>query len=426
MQKFIIEGNKALGGQIDVAGDKNIALKLIAAAVLVPGQTYLTNVPNIMGTGVMAELIESLGGRVERDPNEHTVMIDAKNISKTDLLDDLMTKERSSSMLAGPLLARFGQLKMLHPGGDVIGQRPLDRLLDGLESLGAKVKQDDRTYSIEANNLMGTKFVFRGISVTVTENMMMAACLAQGKTTLINAAMEPGIIELAHFLNGRGAKISGAGSSIITIEGVDALRPTSTPFGIAPDRIEAGTFACLAAASHSTIKINRCEPAHMEVFLKTLQLLNVKYERGVDYLIIRQSDEKIVPQEIVTHEYPGLATDYQPPLLVLLTQANGISIVRETIFEGRLFYTEKLKHMGAKIIMADPYRVVIEGPASMRGRKIISPDIRAGMGLVIAGLIAQGTTTIGNIYQIDRGYEDIDNRLRHLGAAIKRVETDYF
>jgi len=409
-----------------VAGDKNIALKLIAASVLVEGKTYLENVPNILGTGVMSRLVESLGGKVERDKKEHTMVVDAANITSTNLLDELMTKERSSSMFAGPMLARFGKLAMRHPGGDVIGQRPLDRLLDGLESLGANVEQDDRTYKITAKKLIGAKYVFRGISVTVTENLIMAACLAQGKTTLINAAMEPGIEELARFLNERGAKIVGAGSSVITIEGVTKLAPTSKPFKVAPDRIEAGTFACLAAATKSAIKIKHCQPAHMEVFLKTLELMRVDFERGEDYLTIKKSSNKLIAQEVVTHEYPGLATDYQPPLLVLLTQAHGLSVVRETIFEGRLFYTDKLKAMGAKIIMADPYRVIIEGPVILRGRKIISPDIRAGMGLAIAGLIAEGTTVIGNIYQIDRGYENIDKRLEALGASIKREETDYF
>ncbi len=426
MQKFIIQGQKTLSGEIEVAGDKNIALKLIPAAMLIPGVTKLENVPNIVGTGVMSKLVESLGGKVERSSDGHKLEINAESINKTELLDDLMTKERSSSMFAGPLLARFGEIKMRHPGGDVIGERPLDRLLDGLETLGAKVEVGDHMYHIKADKLKGAKFVFRSVSVTVTENLIMAACLAEGKTTLVNAAMEPGVVELAEFLNKRGARISGAGSPTIIIEGVETLNAIDEPARIAPDRIEAGTFACMAAASKSEILIKNCIPDHMDVFLKMISLAGVEYKRESDSLLIKKRTKPLKPLEVVTHEYPGLATDYQPPFVVMLSQAQGISVLRETIFEGRLFYTDKLKQMGAKIIMADPYRVIIEGPSPMRGRKIVSPDIRAGIGLVIAGLIAEGKTTIGNIYQIDRGYERIDERLSALGADIKREETDYF
>lgn len=426
MQKFIIEGQKPLAGEIQVAGDKNVALKLIPASVLVAGETTFENVPKITGVGVMNELLESLGGKVKESKGGHRLEISTRGVDKIELLSDAVVKERSSSMFAGPLLARFGEVIMRHPGGDVIGERPLDLLIDGFKSLGATVDEGDRQYHIKAAKLKGGRFVFRKISVTGTENLMMAATLADGSTTLINAAMEPGVIELADFLNERGANIEGAGSPVIKINGVKKLTAKSEPTKIVPDRIEAGTFICLAAATNGAVRIKNCNPDHMDVLLKTMSLIGVDYKLRDSEVEVVSSKKPLKPTEVVTHEYPGLATDYGPPITVLLTQVHGLSLMRETIFESRLFYTDKLKQMGAEIIMADPYRVIINGPSKLRGRKIISPDIRAGIGLLIAGLVAEGTTTIGNIYQIDRGYEKIEERLQGLGADIRREETDYF
>jgi UDP-N-acetylglucosamine 1-carboxyvinyltransferase len=425
MQKFIIEGRKPLKGEIVVAGDKNTALKLLPATVLVPGTTVFTNVPGIQDVKVMLELLTSIGADVKQEKN-NDVSISTDSIKKTDLPSELVTKVRASSMFIGPLLARFGKVTAHHPGGDVIGERPLDLLLDGLRVLGATIQQDDRVYHISASKMRGGRFVFRKISVTVTENLLLAATLIKGKTELVNAAMEPGVIALADFLNARGAKITGAGTPTIIIEGVKKLKAVSEPVAIIPDRIEAGTFACLAAATNSPIKISACRPEHLDTLLKTLELMGTTFTRDADSITHVPYKKPLQAVEVVTHEYPGIATDFLAPLVVLITQAQGLSLVRETIFEGRLFFTDKLKQMGAQIIMADPFRVVVNGPAQLRGRKIISPDIRAGIALVIAGLLAEGTTTIGNIYQIDRGYEAIDTRLAALGAAIKRVETDFF
>ncbi len=425
MQKFIINGRKPLSGTIRVAGDKNTALKVIPACVLVPGTVTLTNVPAIADVRVMLDLVKAIGGTAEVSQDGHTVKISTDKIKTSILPDELVTKVRASSMFAGPLLARFGQVTLRHPGGDAIGERPLDLLTDGLMALGAKVENGDRTYHITAKKLHGGRFVFRKVSVTVTENLMLAAVHAKGTTELINAAMEPGVISLADFLNRCGAQIKGAGTPTITITGVDKLHSLDQPFAIIPDRIETGTFACLAAATKSAIEITDCDPTHLDVFLKSFELIGVPFETTKTSIKIKKA-KQLKATEIVTHEYPGFATDYQAPMTVLLTQAEGNSLVHETIFEGRLFYTDKLKQMGAKIIMADPHRVIVTGPATLRGRKIVSPDIRAGVALVIAGLVAEGQTTIGNIYQIDRGYEAIDKRLQALGADIKRVETDFF
>lgn len=426
MQKFIVKGGHTLSGEITVAGNKNAALKFLPACVLIPGEITLTNLPNIQAISVMGTLLSAIGAKVDFSRDGHTARINAEKIKTTKLPTELVTKERASHLLAGPLLARFGSVELHHPGGDVIGERPLDILLDGFKALGATVKEGDRSYKISAKKLTGGKFVFRRVTWTVTENLILAATLAHGTTELINAALEPEIIALADFLNAHGARIEGAGSPTIKIHGVRALKKNGSHISIMPDRFETGTLACLAAATNSEIKIKKCSPSDMEVFLKTLELIGVRMVREKNTLTIKKRSKPLQATEIVTHEYPGLSTDYQSPLTVLLTQTNGLSLVHETIWEGRLFYTDKLKQMGAKIIMADPHRVIINGPTKLRGRKIISPDIRAGIALVIAGLVAQGTTTIGNIYQIDRGYEKIDKRLRALGADIQRVETDYF
>jgi UDP-N-acetylglucosamine 1-carboxyvinyltransferase len=425
MQKFIIQGGRPLKGEITVAGDKNTALKLLPATVLVPGTTTFTNVPGIQDVKVMLELLTSIGAAVSQKKTGE-VNVSTEAVKKTDLPSELVTKVRASSMFIGPLLARFGKVSVHHPGGDVIGERPLDLLLDGLSVLGADIKQDDRTYHISAAKMRGGRFIFRKVSVTVTENLLLAATLAKGKTELVNAAMEPGVIALADFLNAHGAKIHGAGTPTVIIEGVQKLRTSAAPVAIIPDRIEAGTFACLAAATNSPITISACNPTHLETLLKTLELMGATFTRDKDSITHVPHKKPLRAVEVVTHEYPGIATDFLAPLVVLSTQAQGLSLIRETIFEGRLFFTDKLKQMGAQIIMADPFRVVVNGPATLRGRKIISPDIRAGIALVIAGLLAEGTTTIGNIYQIDRGYEAIEERLAALGADMKRVETDYF
>ena len=426
MQKFIVQGRRHLAGGISVSGSKNAVLKLLPACVLVPGSVQLNNVPKIEAVDVMVALLQAIGAKIDRSADGHTLAVDARKIHTAELPAKLVTRERATSVLVGPLLARFGDVSFPHPGGDVIGERPLDALLGGLRALGATVEEGDRYYRVKAKRLLGTRYVFRWVSVTVTENLMLAATLAEGVTELVNAALEPEVVELAEFLNHCGAQIEGAGTPTIRVKGVKALRANNASVNVMPDRIETATFACLAAATNSKITISHCEPLHVEVLLRVLDDVGVKTERTANSITVLPHTGKLRATEIRTHEYPGFATDYQSPMTVLLTQATGVSLVHETVFEGRLFYTDKLKQMGAKIIMADPHRVIVVGPANLRGRKIISPDIRAGMALVIAGLVAEGTTTIGNIYQIDRGYENIDVRLSALGAEIKRVETDSF
>jgi UDP-N-acetylglucosamine 1-carboxyvinyltransferase len=415
MNKYVIEGGHKLFGEIAVSGAKNHALKILAACVMLDEPTTITNYPEIEDGARMLELLEDIGATVER--GYHSVTINPKGINKTAPTPELMHKLRSSIMLAGPLLARFGEVTLAHPGGCVIGKRPIDMFLSGFEALGAKIHEHSDHYTLKAKKLLGAKIVMPWVMVTATESLMMTACLAEAVTTIVNAAMEPEILALADFLNSCGAKISGAGTPIITIEGVEKL--SGGKCEIIPDRIEAGTFVIMGLITGSQIKVTHCEPKHLEVFLKTLEKAGANFEVGDDWIETKPS--KLSAVELRTHEYPGFPTDLQAPFTVLMTQADGQSLIHEVIYEGRLFYTDKLSLMGANIIMCDPHRVIVSGPAKLAGHKLESPDLRAGMALILAGLCAEGKTTIDNIYQIERGYENIIERLKAIGANIEKI-----
>ena len=420
MDEFIIKGGAKLSGTISVNGAKNSALKILATLILSDQKCTITNFPFIEDTLCTIELLESLGAKVKINKESKTVEVDPSGIKKTSLEDNFVRRLRSSILLAGPMLARFGEVEMPHPGGCVIGKRPIDLFLDGFEKFGAKIKYDDNGFKLEAKNgkLKGARIFFPQITVTGTETMMMAAVLAEGKTILQNCAMEPEIPVLAEYLNKCGAKITGAGTSTIIIDGVEKI--SAGEFYVIPDRIETGTFLMMGLLTKSEIKIDKCVPEHLGSAISILQKAGAKLEIGEDYIITKPSKLKAV--SIVTHEYPGFVTDLQPPYTLLMTQAEGQCIIHESIFEGRLFFTDQLATMGANVIMCDPHRVVVSGPTPLRGKKLTSPDLRAGITLVLAGMIAEGTTTIENIYQIDRGYEKIEERLQKIGADIKRVK----
>ncbi len=420
MPKFIITGGNKLNGEITVGGAKNAALKIIPAAILSQETITLNNIPDIEDIGKSFGLLADLGAEIIHNGSRAT--ISTKNISKTELSSKLADKFRTSVMFVGPLLARFGEVKFPHPGGCVIGagSRPIDLFLEGFKVFGATVEEENgKYYRVSAKKLKPANYFFSTISVTATESLMMTACLIPGKSVLRNCAMEPEIEALADYLNEQGAKISGAGTPTIIIEGVETLK--AGVFNIIPDRIETGSFAIMAAATGSEIKIIKCNPDHILSLLTIFDKIGVKYEKGDDWLIMKPS-KNILSYDIKTHEYPGFPTDLQSPYAVLMTQARGNSLIQETIYDRRLLWTDMLSQMGASIIMCDPHRVVIAGPTKLFGKRLISPDIRAGIALVIAALIAAGTTEIDNIYQIDRGYEKLDARLRKLGADIKRVE----
>lgn len=419
MPKFIINGPSKLRGEITVNGAKNSALKIIPASILSKEKIIIKNLPNIEDIDKSLHLLVSLGAEIKK--GDHSVEISTENINKIKLDEKLANKFRTSIMFVGPLLARFGEATFPHPGGCVIGAggRPIDLFLEGFKKFGATVEEKGNHYHIKAKKLKGCEYFFTTMSMTVTESLMMMGTLAEGKTVLKNCAMEPEIKALADYLNEQGAKISGAGTPTITIEGVESIR--AGEFNIMPDRLETGSFAMMAAATKSELMIKNCNNEHIESLLSIFTKIGVKYETGKDYLKIKKCG-KIKPYGIKTHEYPGFPTDLQAPYSVLMTQAEGQSLIHETIYDRRLMYTDMLSQMGANITMCDPHRALISGPTKLYGKTLISPDIRAGIGLVIAALIAEGRTEIDNIYQIERGYENIDTRLRDIGVDIKRVE----
>lgn len=419
MPKFIITGGSKLSGEITVGGAKNNAQIMLPVSLLSGETISLHNVPRIDGVEKSLELLADLGAKIEDDGD--TIRISTSQLTKTELDKKIADKFRTSVMFVGPLLARFGEVRFPHPGGCVIGAagRPIDLFLDGFTALGAKVEVKDSYYEIKAKQLRGCDFFFTTATVTGTQSMIMTACLADGKTVLRNCAMEPEIEALADYLNSQGAKITGAGTPTVSIEGVKELRAGNCE--IIPDRIEAGSFALMAAATNSEIIIKNCNPDHLLSLLTVFDKIGVNYERGADFIKMKKS-QKIIASDLKTHEYPGFPTDLQSPYVVLMTQAHGNSLIQETIYDRRLIWTDMLSQMGANIIMCDPHRVVVAGPSRLFGKRLISPDIRAGIALVIAALIAEGTTEIDNIYQIDRGYEKLDERLRKLGADIKRVD----
>lgn len=418
MSKFIIEGQAKLQGEIDVKGAKNAALKIIPASLLSEEKVTICNLPNIEDVDKALGLIKDLGGIINRHGNE--VEIETKNINKPELNDEFAKKFRASIIFTGPILARFGEVKFPHPGGCVIGAggRPIDLFIDGFKALGAEVEIKENYYHIKAKKLIGSTYFFPKVSVTATECLLMTATLAEGTSQFENCAMEPEIVALADYLNSQGAKIVGAGTPTIKITGVKKLN--AGKFTIIPDRIETGSFAILAAVSKSALTITHCEPKHIQILLEIFHKIGVPFEQGSDFLKILPA-KKILPYSIKTHEYPGFVTDLQSPYTLLMTQAEGSSLIHETIYDRRLLFVDLLTQMGADIIMCDPHRVVVNGPTRLFGRKLTSPDLRAGITLLIASLIAEGQTEIDNIYQIDRGYEMIDDRLRALGADIRRI-----
>ena len=416
MNQFIINGGKKLKGTIEVKGAKNDALVIFAASLLISQPVTVSNVPEIEDTKRMLELMKKLGCQVER-LKYGEYLIKTQNLNSHLIDPEIAEKIRASVLLTAPLLARLGRVAFPHPGGCVIGKRPIDQFLDGYENMGAKISQKRQLYEITAPRLKGAEFIFSNITVTGTESLIMAAALAKGRTTLKNCACEPEVKSLADFLNECGAKIKGAGTPFVTIDGVAVLQGGS--HRTIPDRVEAGSLAILAAATKSNIVISNCEPEHLDAVLHTLKKMGV-------ILKIKKNSIEIIPSElnsinIKTHEYPGFPTDLQAPFCVLLTQSKGNGLVHETIYEGRLMWTEELKRMGANIQTHDPHRIEIKGRTALRGREIESPDIRAGMAYLIAALCAKGKSVINNIYQIDRGYEKIEERLRKIGADIKRI-----
>ena len=416
-------GERVLHGTIKVTGAKNAALKAIAATVLFRDTATLTNIPEINDSHKMFDLLRDMGAEVNH-PKQGSYTVYIPHGFSSDLSPAIAKHMRASVVLTGPVLARYGKVSFPHPGGCVIGARPVDLFIEGFKKMGASVAVKDEKYIITTKGgLKGAEFFLKNQSVTVTETFMMAGVLAKGTTVIKNAAMEPEIVDLAEFLVRCGAKISGAGTPTITIKGGKLLSGKGKSYKTMPDRIEAGSFLVLGALAARELHITNCNPLHLESPIEALRSAGVSIETKKSEIIVR-APSHMTAVDIKTHEYPGFPTDLQAPMTVLLTQTEGESRVFETIFEGRLNYTESLAAMGASITMMDPHRVLVRGKADLKGRKLTSPDLRAGLAFVIAAIIAKGESVVHNVdTTIDRGYEDIETRLRAIGVNIERISA---
>jgi UDP-N-acetylglucosamine 1-carboxyvinyltransferase len=413
-ERFIIEGGQKLQGTVEVSGSKNAAVAAMAASLLVADECYLENVPDIGDVKFMAQVLESLGAEVER-PSPSTLRLRAARITSFSPPTEQVVNLRASFMVMGPLLARFGQAACSAPGGDVIGQRPIDVHLAGFSAMGADIRHQEEKFMAQAKRLRGARLFMDYPSVLGTQNLMMAATLAKGTTVIVNAAAEPEIASLAEMLNRMGARIQGAGSHTLEIEGVDALHGTSQR--IIPDRIEGGTFAIAAAITGGDVRVCGVEPQHLYSLVSKLREAGVQVDEGEDVLHVR-GDGQLAAVTIQALPYPGLATDLQAPMAALLTQARGVSYVHERVFENRLLYVSELRKMGAEVVSTGT-TAIISGPTSLVGTSVRALDVRAGAALVLAGLAARGRTVISDIYHLNRGYQGLDGKLRSLGASIE-------
>ena len=411
-----IEGGHKLNGTVRISGSKNATVALIPASILAKeGKVSIYGVPHISDVGYLAELLESLDVKVDQHSEDHLEIDPTKMIEKA-MDHPAVTKLRASYYFMGALLGRFNQVSMKMPGGCYLGPRPIDLHLKGFEALGASIEYAQGSYHIRAKELVGAKIYLDIASVGATINIMMAAVYAKGRTTIENAAKEPEIIDVATFLNKMGAQIRGAGTNIITIDGVNTL--TGCVHEIIPDRIEAGTFIVLAAAAAEKMVIENIIPHHLESLLSKLEEMGVDLKVEIDKVtILGGKDLKAV--DIQTQPYPGFATDLQQPLTSLLTQAAGSSTIKETIYIERFKHCVELQRMGANINLV-PATAIINGPTELYGDVVTATDLRAGASLVVAGLMAKGVTEIHDVYHIDRGYEDLDNKLKACGAKIWR------
>lgn len=419
MAKFIINGGKPLKGEVKISGNKNAILPIMAATLLAQEDCVLENVPRINDVLVMGEILKDIGVEIEGLGTDKLV-INAKKVSKSSLNPELVKKLRASILLLGPLLARFGKAKLRHPGGCIIGRRAVGTHFDALEALGAKTITTEENYESEVKTTHPANIFLDEVSVTATENAMMMASLIPGVTVIEDAACEPHVSDLAQFLTAMGSRIEGAGTNRITIYGARSLHGARHKIG--PDYIDAGTFAIIAAVTKSKLSIVGVKEKDLSMILLYLKRMGVGAKIQDDVLTVLPSKLVAPAGKIQTRPWPGFPTDLMSPLIVLATQAEGTTLCHDWMYESRMFFVDKLITMGANITLCDPHRVLVTGPTKLKGKNLESPDIRAGMALVIAALCAQGKSEIANIEMIERGYEDIEDRLKILGADIKRVK----
>ncbi|MCR5787896.1 MAG: UDP-N-acetylglucosamine 1-carboxyvinyltransferase [Bacilli bacterium] len=416
MKRISINGGNTLSGTINITGAKNSAVALIPASVLCDEQTTIYNVPNISDRDALIDILNCLN--CETSVNNDLVKIDSSKCENKQISLELSKKMRASYYFMGALLSKFKHVEMYFPGGCNIGKRPIDIHIKGFEALGATVKIKGDLYTIDAENLKGTNITLDFASVGATINIMLAAVKAEGRTVIRNAAREAEIVNIATFLNNMGAKITGAGTSVIRIEGVDYLHRAMIE--VIPDRIEAGTYIILGAMIGNELKINNIIPEHIDALLSKLREMNVKYLLEENSVTISKA-ENVRAANIKTAVYPGFPTDIAQPMMVLLTQANGVSMYEETIWENRMGHVKHLVNMGANIKNGNTNAVVI-GPTPLYGADVEATDLRGGAAMVLAGLIAEGTTKVTSIEHILRGYDNIINKLKNVGADIKIEE----
>ncbi len=416
MPRFIVQGGHKLKGEVTVGGSKNAALPIICAALLTKEKTTLKNVPEIDDIYSMITIIESLG--VKTEFKNHTLKIDPKGLKKGEIPNDLVKKMRASILITGALIPHFSEIKMDFPGGCVLGKRSLDTHTYAFRKLGCKVLDDQNGLHITRTKLKGAKIILPELSVTATENAVMAAALAEGETEIRLAACEPHVQDLCNFLKKMGANIKGIGTNTLNITGVKALK--GVEHKIIGDYLEAGTFAIAAIATKGEVLIKGINPDDLDSLWQKFEEIGVKFDLHKDSVHIHTSNSLKATKTLRTAVYPGFPTDLQAPFTVLLTQAKGVSKIFETLFEGRLNYLFELEKMGAHIEFLNPHQALIIGPSKLKALPISSWDIRAGAAMVIAALMAPGETEISNVNYIDRGYENLDAKLRSLGAHITR------
>ncbi len=418
MEAFEIKGGKKLRGMIAVCGSKNAATPILAATLLTKETCVISNVPRIEDVFRMLEILESMGAEVKWR-GAHTVAITANNIDPEKVDVSAVKKLRSSILLLGPLAARFKIFSLHHPGGCVIGARPVGTHFDALEKLGVKSTEKEKAYRIDARKRRAAEVVLREMSVTATENAMMLAILCPGKTVIKIAAAEPHVEDLGKFLISMGARINGLGTHTLEITGVRRL--SGTRHALIPDANEAATFLILGAATGSPITVRNAREEHLDLVLEKLREFGAEFSITKNAITVVPAKKLSAVSKIDTRPYPGVPTDVQAPFGVLATQAAGETLVHDSLFEGRFNYVSELEKMGAQATVLNPHQVVVQGKTPLHGTVIKSYDLRAGAALIIAALVAHGTTIIEDIYQVDRGYERIEERLQNIGAKIRRI-----
>jgi UDP-N-acetylglucosamine 1-carboxyvinyltransferase len=420
MEQYIIKGGKPLVGEVTISGYKNAALGIIAAAIMTDETVKIENVPNIKDIDVLLQIIEDIGAKVDR-VDKNTIKINGSNINTVNVDFDYARKIRGSYYLVGALLGKYKNTQVVLPGGCNIGSRPIDQHIKGFEALEAVVKIEHGMIIANTKQLTGAHIYFDGASVGATINVMLAACLAEGLTILENSAKEPHVVDVANFLNSMGANVKGAGTDVIRIKGVAKLH--GTEYSIIPDQIEAGTFMFAAAASKGDILIKNVIPKHLEAFTAKLIEIGAQVEEFDDAVRVKASG-KLGSTHVKTLVYPGFLTDMQPQMTTLLAISKGTSIVTESIFENRFKFVDELVRMGASIKVVESNTAIIEGVDKFTGAVVSAPDLRGGVALVMAGLMAEGFTVVENVEFIERGYEKFEYKMQQLGAAIEKVDSE--